>query len=264
VRAAPITIKRPDPETGEVIEEQVSADRFKPKLPRLPNVDESRITLIKHGNVIGPTGRSVIYMIDHREAEIAYWEAYATSLTREERTQLAGGQATSVLRPIPASWRKGDRVDIASNVEAEVFETEETLKGHRTIFRIVDFRPLLPKRIVGGSSKPRTDDQGYATEVTKKEEERARVDGAYTTSRALAVSDTEDELDDKLHQRLHAEASMANAMKGAKRRVRVSKLQLEQRLADARKKHRRSTVRYLERQIASMEDKQEMPPRAAA
>jgi hypothetical protein len=257
MKSYPVLVKRPDPATGELIEQTVPADHFKAKLPRLPKLDETRIELVQRGTDIGPTGRSVIYMIGHREEEIAFWEAHANCLTREERSKLARGQATAVQRPLEPAWCKGQRVDVANNVEAEVLEVEENLQGHRTTFRVVDFRPLLPKRVVGGGIRPQVDEFGYPKELTDDEKERARVDGAYTRSAELAVPGVDDELDDKLHQRLNAEASMKTAMQGSHGRVRASKLDLERRLADARAKHRRSTERYLERQIKSLDGKEE-------
>ncbi len=258
MKPAPITLTRVDPETGELQGEpkKVPADHFKPKPPKLPKLDESKITLIQRGSAIGPTGRSVVYMATHREHEIAYWEAHGASLTQDERRDFASGRATAVLRPIPPAWQKDDRVDVADKIEATVFETEETLRGHRTVFRVLDCRPWYLKQTVGGGTRPKVDQYGYPAELNDGEKERARVDGAYTRSASLAVPDSGDVMDDKLTARLHAEQSMGNALKQWKGRARTSKLQLEQRLAEAHRKHRRSTARHLQRQLDQLEEKE--------
>jgi hypothetical protein len=259
VKASPIKITRFDPRTGEVVgeSEQVAHDHFKPKLPKHPKLDQTRISLVMRGESSGPTGHSVIHMLDYRELEIEYWEAHASTLTKAERSNLANARSMSSLRPIKPSWEVGERIEVVTNVTAEVLEVVESFRGWGTVFKVSDFRPWYMKQIVGGSRRPKTDEQGYAAPVDKAEEEAARVDGNYTRSRHLAVPDTEDSdvMDDKLHQRLHAEAAMGNALKQWRGRARTSKMRLEQRLVDARKKNRRSTVRYLERQLEALDDK---------
>lgn len=248
-----ITIKRFDPKTGEMLgePEQVDVDHFKPKLPKPPTLEEDRKGILRPDGEIINTSAGVLYMFRYREEEVAFWEAHATILTKPERSNLANGRSTSSLRPIKPEWEVGDCIEVATNVIAEVIELIEGYRGWGTVFKVSDFRPWYMKQIVGGSRRPKTDEDGYAAPVNKAEEEAARVDGAYTRSRHLAVPDSEDAdvMDDKLHQRLHAEASMGNALKQSKRRVRASKMQLEQRLADARAKHQRSTVKVLERKI---------------
>lgn len=260
MKAAPITIKRFDPSTGELAPgvELVRADHFAPKLPRLPRLDESRISMVERKASIGPTGRSVIAMIDHREAEIEYWEAHSTCLSREEKRALLNGKS-SLLRPIPPGWKVGDVIEVTNNVTAEVLEIDGGYRGYGIVLKVADFRPWYMKRIVGGSRKPKTDEQGYAAPVDKREEESARIDGSYTRSRALAVPDEEDAdvMDDKIHQRLHAEASMKQAMAGSQNRRRTTLMELEQKRLDALKNHRRSTVRHLDRRIASLKSKTE-------
>ncbi len=265
MKSQPITVTRVDPETGELQgePEKVPADHFKPKLPKAPKLDESRLTLVQRGTAIGPTGPSVIYMTSHREKELAYWEAHASCLTREERRDIANGRTTSVLRPIPPAWSKGDCVDVADKIEATVVEMEFTHRGHRSVFCVLDCRPWYLKQTVGGGSRPKVDEYGYPAELNDGEKERARVDGAYTRSASLAVPDSGDVMDDKLTARLHAEQSMSNALKQWKGRARTSKIRLEHRLLDARNKNRRSTVRYLERQLDKIEEKDEKAAEAA-
>lgn len=258
LKSGKLRVVKPNPQTGEVTEAIVEADHFKPRQPRLPARTELREFPCQPGWI-------PLHVFDRLEPEADFWAAHGKTLTREERSQIAGGRTSSVQRPVEPEWVKGDKLRAANNVDVEVIETEENLRGYRTVFRVIDFRPLLPKRIVGGSSKPKTDEQGYPVDhMDETEEQRARVDGAYTTSRALAVADTDDELDDKLHQRLHAEASMARAMSGAKRRKRVTLIAIEERLNIARKKYRAGEVRYLERQKESLKRKEEKAKRAAA
>jgi hypothetical protein len=252
-----VKVTRPDSETGEQIIEKVRADHFKPKLPKLPKVNEERKGIVCPDGEVIHTPAGVLYVFAVREEEIAYWEAHATTLTKEERSNLANARSTSSLRPIKPEWEIGERIEVATNVTAEVLEVVESFRGWGTVFKVSDFRPWYMKQVVGGSRQPRSDEQGYAAPVNKAEEEAARIDGNYTRSRHLAVPDTEDSdvMDDKLHQRLHAEAAMGNALKQWRGRARTSKMRLEQRLVDARKNHRRSTVRYLERQLEALDSK---------
>jgi hypothetical protein len=254
MKASPITIKRFDPKTGEVQgeAEQVDADHFKPKLPKPPVLREPRPSPCR-------AGQAALHMHDHREEVIAYWEAHASILTKEERSNFANGRSTSSLRPIKPEWQEGDCIEVTTNVTAEVLEVVESFRGWGTVFKVSDFRPWYMKQIVGGSRRPKTDEDGFAAPVNKAEEEAARVDGNYTRSRHLAVPDSEDGdvMDSKLHQRLHAEASMKIAMQGAKRRKRATLLSIETRIAEARKKYRSGEVRYLEREKKSLERKAE-------
>src|SRR5690349_10504803 len=132
-KPSPITITRFDPKTGEIVgeAERVAHDHFKPKFPTRPTVDQAKITLVKRGHAIGPTGRSVIHVATQREKEIAYWEAHSSVLTREERRDIAGGHVTAVNRPVKPDWEKGDKVPVGDKIEASVLGVEETLRGYR-------------------------------------------------------------------------------------------------------------------------------------
>jgi len=151
---------------------------------------------------------------------------------------------------------------VGDKIEATVLDIEETLRGYRTVFRVIDFRPVFMKQTVGGGSKPKVDAYGYPAEPTKDEIDRARADGSYTRSPSLAVPGAGDVLDDKIHARLNTETDMKNALKQSRARHRVKKMDLERMLNEARKKHRRSTIGHLERRIASLASKEEQ--RAAA
>lgn len=249
MKASKIRVVRTDPKTGEVLgERRVGRDHFKPKpLPRLPKVDERKVTVIERGgHVAGPTGRTVVYMIGIRERELAYWFAYGQRLTRDERSRLANGE-TSILRPIAPDWKRGDKLTIATDLTAEVTSKGWTHRGYRTAFKITDLRPFLLRQTPSANRPPAVDEHGDPLPPTAGEIYDARIDGAYTTSAAQAVPDAGAAMDDRLHRRLHAEASMANAMKQTKLSGMEKKLRLEERLAEARRKNWTGTVRYLER-----------------
>lgn len=189
------------------------------------------------------------------QAETDYWAYYAHRLTREERTGLANGRLVAIVRPVEPVWEKGDLLEITGKQSARVGAITRTLKGWRTEIVIQDFRTFYMKRTVGGSSQPKTDEQGYAADPTEGEIERARFDGAYTQTEDQAVPEGGEVLEDKLHRRLHAEASMEKAMGQAKKRKQATEAQLEAALAEARAKHRKSTARHLERRLASLRGK---------
>lgn len=239
MRASRIKVRKPDPATGELVEEVVPADHFASKLPARPKPRPQREF---------PCSRAwqALHAFDHLEAEAEYWAAHSDCLSREERRLLAS-EHSSVLRPVRPTWRKGEVLRVANNVEAKVGATEWTLRGWRTVFKVTDHRAWLLKQTVGGGGRPRVDAHGYPADLTSVEKDRARVDGAYTRSPALSVPDAGEVMDDKLHRHLHAEQSMANAMKQTKQRIRLDGMRLEMRLDEARKKKWRSTVRYLER-----------------
>jgi hypothetical protein len=239
-----VRVIAPDPETGERTVAIVDHEVLRPPAKTKPRPLEPRVSPCW-------AGWSAIHLIDHRLRIIDFWEEHAASLTKEECSDLANKRASAILRPAecPPSWCKGDILKVANNVEAEVREMEVTGRGHRTVLRVIDYRPWLMKQTVGGSSRPRTDKHGYASEPTDREKERARIDGNYTRSAAQAVPETDDVMDDKLAQRIHGEASMKTALAQSKGRVRISKMRLEQRLLDARTKHQTSTVKVLERKL---------------
>jgi len=184
---------------------------------------------------------------EFEQAEAEYWAYYARKLTRSERLDLASGRAIAIVRPVEPVWGRGEILMISGKQSARVEAITRTLKGWRTEIVIEDFRTFFMKRTVSGSSKPKTDDQGYAADPTPDEIERARLDGAYTQAEEQAVPDGGDVLEDKLHARLHAEASMKGALSATKKRIRLDKHLLEERLNEARRKNWASTVRRLER-----------------
>src|SRR6185437_4562826 len=98
---------------------------------------------------------------------------------------------------------------------------------------------------------------GYAPGLTPREEERARLDGAYTTNHDGAIFDGGLVLDPEAARRLHPEQSAGNALTQSKGRVTLTRGRLQRRLAEAKAKNRRSTVRYLERQLQRLDDKQQ-------
>lgn len=256
----------PDPDTGEIIERVIPAKSLRPQPPKAPpepQLDERLITVIHRGETSGPTGRSVIAMIDHRERLVehrdqleAYWQHFSNHLRRDEQQKLARLETCSILRPFEPCWRPGDRMYVAARMEAEVIEVSEGPRGFGTVFLIHNHRETFLRRGVLGDDVPKTDEHGYAPGLTPHEEERARLDGAYTGSRESAVDGGGMILDPEAAQRLHPEQSAANAVSQSKGRVVLTKGRLQRRLAEARAKNRTSTVRYLERQLTRLEAKE--------
>lgn len=260
-----VRVIKPNPETGEIIERVIPQRDFRPQLPSRPKVDHRRVAMVARkgadGPTEGPTGRSVVYLIGHREREIEYWEAHRITLTRQERRQLAAGEVASTLRPIRPDWQPGERFHLVSDMEAEVLEVTESPRGYGTIFRVHDHRLRYLKRGVIGSEVPKTDEHGFAPELTPTEIERAHQESAYTTNPSKAVDEAGAIMDEDAYQRIHGEQSATNAVVQSKGRVKVSEARLLERLAEAQAKHRRSTVRHLERQLESLWRKQgKLPP----
>lgn len=261
-----VRVTSPDLETGEIIERVIPAKSLRPrppKEPKEPQLDDRLITEIQRDESTGPTGRSVIAMIDHRERLIehrarveTYWAFFSNHLHRDEQRRLARLETCSILRPVQPCWQVGDRMYVAASMEAEVVEIAESPRGFGTVFLIHDHREFLLKRGVLGDDVPKTDEDGYAPGVTPREQERARLDGAYTTNHGGAVDDGGLVLDPEAARRLHPDQSADNALTQSRARVEVTTGRLKRRLAEAKAKHRTSTVRYLERQLKSLDDKQ--------
>jgi len=257
----------PDPETGEIIERVIPEKSLRPqppKEPKEPQLDERLITMVKRGDIWGATGCSVVAMATHREALLhyrevqlpEYWAFFSNHLRRDEQRKLARGESRAIVRPVEACWQIGDRVYVAADMEAEVMKLTKTGDDFATVFKIYDFREVLLKRGVLGDDIPQTDDHGYAPELTPTEKERARLEGAYTTSPARAVDEAGGVMDDDALRRIHAEQSAANAVSQSKGRVVLTKGRIQRRLAEARAKNRTSTVRYLERQLERLNTKE--------
>jgi hypothetical protein len=251
-----VRVIKPDKETGEIIERVIPAKDFRPKPPAFPKLDERLITLVHRKDSQGPTGKSVIAMFAHREAVIAYWAYYAHILTREERREMARGKSTSVLRDLPASWKVGDRMFVAANMEAEVTEITESVRGHGAVFRVHDHREVLLKRGVLGDVIPKTDKHGYAAAVTPQQKEKAGIESAYTTSASQAIDEAGAVMDEAAFRRIHIEQSADNALTQSKGRVQVTKGRLRRRIVEAKAKHRTSTERHLQRQLDRILEKE--------
>jgi len=258
VKPAPITVRRFDPATGEmlvdpetreIIEEVIPAKDFRPQPPELPKIDPTMITLVKRGTVSAPTGRSVVYMSSHREAVIAYWEFHAHILSRKERSALLNNDAHSVLRPIPPEWEPGDRMYLASNMEAEVVEVTESDRGHGTVFRIHDYRVMYLRRGVLGHDTPKTDEDGYALALDPDVERQAARDSAYTTVASQAVDEAGAVMEGHAYERIHGDRGAGRALTQSKRRVRLSIDGIEKRLREAKAKGQKATVKVLERKL---------------
>jgi hypothetical protein len=261
-----VRVVKPNTETGEILERVIPAKSLRPKPPKepvAPQLDERLITMVKRDEVWGATGRSVIAMTSHREALLhyreillpAYWAHFSNHLRRDEQRRLAREGARAVVRPVEPHWQIGDRMYVAADMEAEVVRLTKTGESFATVFKIYDYREVLLKRGVLGDDIPQTDKHGYAPELTPTEKERARLEGAYTTSPARAIDDAGAVMDEAALRRIHAEQSAANALTQTCGRVEVTKGRLLRRIAEARAKHRTSTVRHLERELGHLEAK---------
>lgn len=239
--------------TGEIIERVIPAKDFRPKPPKRPVVDERRVTLVQRGKTLGATGRSAVYMASHREAEVEFWVFHDHILTREERRAFLRDGDRSVLRPLAPAWKVGDRMFVAANMEAEVLEMTESARGFGTVFKVHDYRVIYLKRGVLGSLIEKTDDHGYAPVLTPEQKQKASQDSAYTGTGSQAIDDAGAVMDPEALQRIHIDQSATNAVTQSKGRVQVTKGRLLRRLAEAKAKHRTSTVRHLKRQLERLE-----------
>lgn len=256
-----------DGETGEIIERVVPATEFReeaqvPDPPAYPT---------KPKPPTGSVGWIAVQWSAYEEAKEEfeeakkqykveaknYWDHFAEKLTRKERRDLARTEIVAIIRPFEPAWQRGDRLPITDKMTAVVHSVTEIEDGYRTEVVVEDFRSFYLKPIVGGSSKPKSDERGYGIPVDAGTEEQARLDGAYT--QAGDAFNAGDVLEDKLYNRIHAQAQIGNALAQSRGRVKVSRFRLETRLNEARKAHRRSTVRHLERQLESLAEKEGKP-----
>lgn len=247
MKPAPITIRKPDPATGEVLQGTVPADHFKPKLPVRPRFDVNRAPTWPRLR----TAAGALYVIAYREAEEAYWLAHAECLTSTELRKITRGRGVLV-RPIDPRWEPGRVFQVSDFISATVAETTRLIDGFRITLRIFDSRPLYPRRVASAPPERR----GVKRDESKGAIEAARIDGGYTTSRAQAVPGTDEEIDDKLRRRLVEEGQLKTAMQGTLNRERQKKMSVEMRLAAARRKGHKGTVRYLERMKAHHEGRE--------
>lgn len=258
MKASPVVVKYFDPKSGEmiadpetkqIIEEVIPAKDFRPQPPKLPELDKRKITLVQRGKTLGPTGRSVVHMATYREALVDFWSFHAHILARDERSALLRASTRSVLRPIEPDWEIGDRMYVASNVEAEVVEMTESERGFGTVFRIHDYRVLYLRRGVIGSGTTKTDEHGFAQKLDPNVERQAAIDSAYTTVPSQAVDEAGAVMDSHAYERIHADRSARRGLTQSKRRAKLSLRQLEERLRDAKAKHQSATVKVLERKV---------------
>jgi hypothetical protein len=251
-----VRVIKPNKETGEIIERVIPAKSLRPRPPKHPGeIDFRRVDWVAREGGEGVTGRSVVYVLSHREAEQDYWEFFAHHLNRDEQRHLAkDDDSNSILRPFPPAWKPGDRMYIAKDMEAEVVEVTESVRGYGTVFKVHDHRVLYMKRgVIGGGGKPQVDEHGYPIVLTASEEEKARIESAYTGSASQSVDEGGGVMTDKEYQRIHSEQSASNAVRQRTGKVSKTKGGLRKRLAEAEAKNQRSTVIYLRRQLAALE-----------
>lgn len=254
-----VRVTIPDKETGEIIERVIPASSFRPRPPKHPGaIDFDRVDWVSRGGTEGVTGRSCVYVLAHREAEQDYWAFFSNHLNRDEQRHLAkDDDSNSILRPFPPLWEAGDRMYVAKDMEAEVIDVTESVRGYGTVFKVHDHRVLYLKAgVLGGSGVPQVDEHGYPVEATADEKEKARIESAYTGSASQAVNDSGGVMTDDEYARIHGEQPAANAEKQKAGRVKLTKTRLRRRLKDAEANHRRSTVRYLRRQLEILEAKE--------
>jgi hypothetical protein len=255
-RPAHVIVKRPDPKTGELIEEVVRPQHFKPRPSRRPRPR-------RPARISGPGAAGLHWLAVHdlREREALYWMGYRHRLTHQEREAIAAG-ATSVVRPIEQEWETGELLEVALNLTAEVIETtwlKRRVGGpfdvdlqYRTSFRVSDSRPFLLRRGVIGLGAPPVDKIGDPVLATKDEIDQARVDSAYTESPSRSIDGAGEEIDGTLHRQLHRHQPAANAKRQAKLTLAQRIEQIERRLCEARDRHERKKVRMIERQLENL------------
>lgn len=256
-RPSHVIVRRPDPETGELVEFTVGARHFKPSAPRPPRIRTPK-------RVSGPGACGLRWLAVHelREKELLYWLGYRLRLTRSERLAIAAGSSSSVIRPIEPDWETGDVLDVVKDLTAEVVETSwlkrrvggpfENDLQYRTRFHLSDQRPLLLRRGVIGSGSQPVDEIGDPLLPTPSEIEQARVDSAYTSIPSRAVDGSGEEVDESLHRRLHRDTS-AKMAKSQARLTRKQKIErLGERIDQARENGEKRKIRILERQLQSL------------
>jgi hypothetical protein len=226
-KPSPVLVKRPDPKTGELIEETRPANSFGVQLPSKPTKPDP-------------------------DAWRNFWGAHSECLTREERRKLAKGRSQAAERPLEfkPAWQKGDVLYVASHLQAEVLKVEWSRDGYITHFRLIDHRPLLMAQTMGGSGVPWVDENGYPVTYSESVKEAARIDGAYTRSTSQGVADAGEVLDESVLKRLHADTAIGSARKRKRNRVHVDLGRLETRLEEAKAKH--WATGHIERQIAKL------------
>jgi hypothetical protein len=226
-KPAPVRVVRPDPKTGELIEEIRPANSFGVQLPSKPTKPDP-------------------------DAWRNFWGAHSECLSREERRKIARGLSQASLRPLEfkPAWQKGDVLEVASGLSAEVMSLSWSRDGYVTLFRLVDHRPLLMAQTMGGAGVPWVDENGYPVTYSESVKEAARIDGAYTRSTSQGVADAGEVLDESVLKRLHADTAIGSARKRKRKRVHVDLDRAETRLEEAKAKH--WATGHIERQIAKL------------
>ena len=111
-------------------------------------------------------------------------------LTREQRDRIRAGGAPRLTFPgdEPCPLEPGTEIVIASNLSIRIERIRRTKKGeHIAFYTIRDFRVQLMRRVPPMHSPPDLDELGYPIPHDKEAIARARVEGAITSSPALAV-----------------------------------------------------------------------------
>lgn len=226
-KPSPVLVRRPEPATGELVEETRPANSFGVQLPSKPTTPDPY-------------------------AWRDFWGAHSEFLTREERRKLAKGRTQAALRPLEfkPAWQKGDVLDVASHLQAEVLKIDWSRDGYITHFRLIDHRPLLMAQTMGGAGTPWVDEHGYPVQYSESVKEASRIDGAYTRSISQGVADAGEVLDEAVLKRLHADTAIGSARKRRRNRVHVDLGRLETRLEEAKVKH--WSTGHIERQIAKL------------
>ena len=172
MKAAPITVKRFDPRTGEVKgePEQVSADHFKPKKAKL-------VTAEFRAKVLAGDMPGLIF-------------------PGAEDCPVANGQ----------------EIDLTPNVSIVVNRITKTKgDDHRCRYTVIDRRAALPRRTPGMFEPPETDAEGFPIPHTKEAIAAATVDGNYCQGSSQAVPDVGEEVDIQYRRVLGTKAKAKDA-----------------------------------------------------
>lgn len=171
------------------------------------------------------------------EHEVVFWEEHELRLTAEERSHLAHGGGGPVVRPVEPGWAKEDRLDVASNLWADVLRIEWCAGGYRTFLKLVDFRPRLPRRTTPHFEAPELGVDGKPIDPTPGAIAEATQDGNYTQAHSLAVPGIDEEVDERTQAAITEGAlhnyNIVHAQRLAKREIRSLTGQLQEARAAA-------------------------------
>lgn len=155
MKPAPVLVKRPDPVTGELVEEVRPAASFRKEQQPLPISDEVRLGILAG-----------------EQPGITWAEDEEPSLELGQLVQLSSRISFVVTRM-----------------------TKTKSGGRRAHYLVIDDRPTIPRRVPLMFELPALDEYGDPIQPSKEAIEAAAIDGNYCQSNSLAVPDIAEEVD---------------------------------------------------------------------